>query len=384
MRIIRNLLFVTFPVLIVLIIIAELIMSKFFPVADPYERFKNKYGNLFIPSAMPSNARYTLYSDEGLPGMDSVMLHSTNNVGFRGDSLISPKPIDEKRIFIIGGSTAQCLYIDDSKTLNRILQNELQKTYPQHTLKVYAAAKSGDASDEHLAMLTHRIIHMQPDIIILFSGINDMRKTIQGYDYLHLTEQKAYSPRYVYLAATRFQLGRRLYYLFKRPGKEEIREMIPLRTNYRKLFQIQQQTPVSDSIPSVNTQPYGENLRSMAGICRANGVKLVFMPNQSTWNSAADTSMSRQHWLLTCGGVTYKEEYLSAALDTLNQQMKYISNEQLMNLFDLPSVMPKTSRYFYDDCHFNVNGAAEAGKKLATYLTETNLLADSVSTFEYK
>lgn len=384
MRIIKNLLVITLPVLIVLIVLAELIMRTFFPVADPYSRFKNKVEYPFIPSQMPFNARYTLYSNEGLTGMDSVISHTTNNVGFRGDPLIIPKPLSETRIIIIGGSTAQCLYIDDAKSLNKVLQNELQESYPARNVKVYAAAKSGDASDEHLAMLTHRIAHLQPDLVILFSGINDLRKTIQRYDYLHLTPVKTYSPRNIFLAATSFQIGRRLYYLLSRPDDEATRESVPLHTNYRQLFGIQQATAMSDSIPYINTDAYGENLTSIAGICRANGVKIVFMPNQGTWNSKVDTAIGRQHWLLTCGGIRYKEEYLSAALDTFNQRMKVIANEQHINLFDLPSVMPKTSRYFYDDCHFNVNGAEEAAKKLAVYLAESNLLTDSVSTFPYK
>lgn len=384
MRIIKNLLMITLPVLIVLIVVAELIMRKFFPVADPYDRFKNKVEYPFIPSQMPFNATYTLYSNEGLRGMDSVMTHTTNNVGFRGDSLIIPKPSNEVRIFIIGGSTAQCLYIDDSKSLNKVLQDELQKSYPALKVKVYAAAKSGDASDEHLAMLTHRIVHLQPDLVILFSGINDLRKTIQRYDYLHLTPVKNFFPRNIFLAATNFQVGRHLYYLFKRPGDEETREAVPFHTNYRQLFNIQQAVPVSDSVPYINADAYAENLASIAGVCRANGVKIIFVPNQSTWNSMVDKAIGRQHWLLTCGGIRYREDYLAAALDSFNQKMHELGDKQHVKVFDLPSALPKSSEYFYDDCHFNVYGAREAGTRLSAYLVKTNVLADSVSTFQYK
>jgi len=378
MRIIKNLVVITLPVLIVIMFLAEIVLRNFFPVNDPFERFKNRYENPFIPSQMPAHAKYRFTSDEDLQAMDTAMNYTTNNVGFRGDSLEIPKPAGEMRIFIIGGSTTQCLYIDDAKSMNRVLQTSLRETFPGRNIKVYSAAKSGDATAEHLAMLSQRIIQMQPDMVIVFSGINDLRKSIQRYDHLHTGAIKQYSPRYLFLAATDFQMGRRMYYLFRRKEKEEERELIPLKTNYNELFRIQQQTPESDSTPYINAQPYSVNLNSIAGICLANDVPLVFVPNQSTWNSKTDTAMRTRHWLLTCGKVRYKEEYLERGLDVFNDTMRAISERKNISLFDLPKVMPGSGYYFYDDCHFNNNGSIAAGKMLAIFITPL------VSTFKYK
>lgn len=378
MRIIKNLLLITLPVLMLVILLLEIILRKFFPVDDPFARFKNRYENPFIPSQMPANVRYRFTSDEQMPAMDKVMYYTTNNVGFRGDSLVIPKPADETRIFIIGGSTAQCLYIDDSKSLDHVLQKELQQQFPGRTIKVYSAAKSGDATAEHIAMLSQRIIHMQPDMVIVFCGFNDLRKSIQRYDYMHLGAMKQYSPRYIYMAATQLQVGRRLYYLIKSPPEEDIREKIPLATNYRELFALQQQTPESDAIPYINAQPYSLNLNTIAGICSANGVPLVLMPNQSTWNSLADTSMRNKHWLLTVGKIRYREEYLQKGLEVFNDTMRAVATRNNVPLFDLPKIMPASGEYFYDDCHFNNNGSITAAKTLAAFIST------SVSTFPYK
>ena len=378
MRIIKNLLLVTVPVLIVIIFLAELILRKFFAVEDPFFRFKNRYDQSYIPSQMPAHARYRLSSDEGLPDMDTAITYTTNNVGFRGDSLVIPKPAEETRIFIIGGSTAQCLYIDDTKSIDRVLQNELQQVFPARKIKVYSAAKSGDATAEHIAMLSQRIIHLQPDMVIVFSGVNDLRKSIQKYDHLHLDVIRQYSPAYIFLAATDYQLGRRLYYLLKRPGNEEIRESVPLQTNYKELFRIQQETPESDSIPYINAQPYSVNLSTIAGICAANQVPLVFMPNQSTWNSITDTAMKNRHWLLTCGKVRYKEQFMNIGLQIFNDTMKAVCERKNIPMFNLPEVIPPSGCYFYDDCHFNNKGSITTGKMLAAYITPL------VSTIKYK
>jgi lysophospholipase L1-like esterase len=383
MRIIKNLLLVTLPVLIILIIITELLLREYLPVADPFERFKNRYDNSFIPSQMPANVHYRFTSNEGLKNMDTAMSYSTNNVGFRGDSLVMPKPEGEVRIFLIGGSTAQCLYIDDAKSINSVMQHELQAIYANRSIKVYTAAKSGDASAEHLAMLAHRIIHMQPDMVVVFAGINDLRKSVQKYDAMHLRSQKLYTPKHIYLAATDFQVGRRLYYLLKNPKEEEIRETIPMQTNYRQLFKIQAATPEHDSIPHINASPYAVNLRSIAGVCRENKVPLVFMPNQSTWNSA---DLQGGHWLLTCGGIRYREDHMQNGLRVFNDSMKNIAAGANIPFVDMPGAMPPTSEYFYDDCHFTTLGSVTCGRLLAGFIINNKLIdtARSVSTFKYK
>ncbi len=42
-----------------------------------------------------------------------------------------------------------------------------------------------------------------------------------------------------------------------------------------------------------------------------------------------------------------------------------------MPLYDLPAHLTKSSDFFYDDVHFNVRGAREAGEGLATLMLAT-------------
>ena len=65
--------------------------------------------------------------------MKGPNVFTTNNMGFRGDELTMPKPANEFRIFMVGGSTTECLYLDDSKALTRVLQNELNPAAAQQS-----------------------------------------------------------------------------------------------------------------------------------------------------------------------------------------------------------------------------------------------------------
>lgn len=138
-------------------------------------------------------------------------------MGFRGDNLVTPNPFNEFRIFMIGGSTTECLSLDDSQSINAVLQHYLQEHVNSDiSIKVYNAGKSGDASDDHISIVAHRIVHLEPDMIIVFSGINDLTRSIYNYDYLHYVKTSRKQMPIFRFLATEFQIPRRLYYLMNR------------------------------------------------------------------------------------------------------------------------------------------------------------------------
>ena len=375
MKKLKNFLLITVPVILICLVVVEFILRKWFWVPNPYDRFKYRVYNPFVPSAFPPNMKLVCTSNEGLPGLEKQMAFTTNNLGFRGDSLIIPKPVNEFRIFLVGGSTAECLYIDDSKSLNTVLQKELNDRHGLKNVKVYNSGKSGDGSPEYMATLSQKIIHLQPDLVIVFAGINDLMRSVQNYDYAHLQPTIDTARRNtLYHLATQLQIARRIYYTFKPYEPEEQRQLLQLNSNYTRLVSDMQKVPVSDSMPLVNGSAFERNLRSITGICGTNNVQLVFMTNQSTWNSQVDSTAKKFHWALVKGKVRYSEQNMDRSLDSLNGVTRKVAASQMVPLFDLADSIPKSTQYFYDDCHFNVAGARFAGEKLAAFLAEEILL----------
>jgi hypothetical protein len=138
--------------LIVGTLLVETFLAVFAPVPDPYKKYKYFSLNQFIRSEFPIDYRMVTEVEPGLAGIKGENKFSTNNMGFRGDYLVRPKPKDEFRIFMLGGSTTECIYLDDSQSINAVLQNEL-RTMTDKSAKVYNAGKSGDASDDHYQCL---------------------------------------------------------------------------------------------------------------------------------------------------------------------------------------------------------------------------------------
>ena len=81
-------------------------------------------------------------------------------------------------------------------------------------------------------MIVHRIIQLQPDMIILFAGINDLTRSVNNYDYLHYIQTGPLDRfRQLRYLATESQIVRRFYYLFNRPSENITQVFQEIRKN---------------------------------------------------------------------------------------------------------------------------------------------------------
>src|SRR5437870_8412492 len=341
------------------LLIAELGLRLVAPVPDPTE--SDKRFRHYIVSQWAPYTHWIISVEEGLPGVSGIIRFNTNNMGFRGSDLVIPKPPDEFRIFMVGGSTTECFILDDSQAINAVLQNELGKLeHSGRTIKVYNAGRAGDKTVDHIAMIAHRLVHLEPDMIIVFAGINDLRP----YDYLHLynkqRERLSFS-RLVVLASTEFQVPRRLYYLLSRYQRPF--GAVTAVSHVKEMVRIRRKAPLANEIPADNTAPYRDNLITIAGVARAHGVRLVYMTQQETWNSRVDPQVEQWQWGLydPGAGKTYRADLEDTALEALNDVMRQVAVNQQIPLYDLRKILPQSTEFFMDDAHFNVRGAQAAG-----------------------
>lgn len=364
------------------LIAVEAALKTFFPYPDPFAADKTKSVVNYIPSYYPEHFRMKTYVEEGLPGVQGTTAFSINNKGFRGDTLRDPKPADELRVFVVGGSTTECRVLDDSQDLCRVLQTELIQHFSgRSNIKVYNAGKSGDKTYDHVAMISQRIVHLQPDLIVLFAGINDLIASINGVDYLHYDaeqpEQQSLGPLLEY-AATEFQIPRRVFAAinkFSHKSNRELFQEIEKRTKYRRLARGRKEMPVSNDPPRVDLAHYRENLSTIIGMAKANRVPLALMTQASTWNSKIDAAAADWHWMgLAFEKETYQEDKLDEALELYNDVMRRLAANSRVALLDLPKLMPKSLEFFYDDCHFNVKGAETTASLLADFLIHEGLV----------
>jgi lysophospholipase L1-like esterase len=357
---------------------AELFLQLFHPIPDPLLPMKQAarvpwHGSPYVPSAYPPHYLKHVHAEPGLLGIDTLpRTFSTDNLGFRGDSLGTPKPAGEVRVFMVGGSTTECVFLDDREAVTRRLQDRLRAAYPGLDVRVYGAGKSGDRSWDHVAMVSQRIAHLQPDVIVVFAGVNDLFAGANGRDYLlRDTAQPPSLKALVAQAATEFQLPR----LVVRATSRYDPSQVDIRSEYRRLSARTRALPLADGPPRENVGPYEENLRTLVGIARAQGARLVFMTQATTWNSR-DPRPSEWHWMVGTR-VRYREADLDAAMERYNDAMRRAAAASGTPVFDLARSIPKSAEFFYDDVHFNVAGADRAAALLARFIVDRGVVSPS-------
>ena len=374
--------------IIVAALVSEVALRIASPVANPYEQIERLKPqiNQYIRFEYPRHYAALTEAEPGLPGLSGAHHFTTNNMGFRGDSLPDPKPPQEFRIFMVGGSTTECFYLDDDQDMARVVQRELSAVAPTGSvIRVYNAGLSGAASDDHVATISQRLVHFEPDMIVVFSGINDLLRSIYNYDYRHYIEyHPAYRKPWYKRWPMKLQITRRLFLLKQRfkADSRRLQEQRPLKSNYAALVGLQRSIPESDAAPRVDEASYATNLRSIVGIARANHVRVVFLTQQTTWNSRVDHEARNYHWMryragapgVAGAGITFRESVMDAAMERLNDTMRAVAAEDSVPLYDLARLLPKSLEYFYDDCHFNVAGAATAGKGIAQFMVAHRLV----------
>lgn len=366
---------VAIVVTIVMVVAAELLLGWLAPFPDPY--LGEKRVSPYVPSAHLPNLELGIEIEEGLPGVDPVHpgrvnVFSTNGWGFRGDELAVPKPPGEVRVFVVGGSTTENNALDDSQDMSRRLQEWLQRVEAEaggdRVWKVYNAGKSGDRSYDHLAMVSQRIAHLEPDVIVIFAGINDLMAGLFGVDYTLRVPVEMTRERLLRLLASESQLFRRTHAVarrFLRRSPREIQQTIAFRTNYAEKAELQRGYPVVDETPPADTPAYARNLRSIAAVGRAAGARVVFMTQATTWSAPPGAEVVRWHWMRLRDGRTWSLASMDAAMRRYNDAMRAVAASEGLPLVDLPAHVEPTVGYFFDDCHFNVAGARAAADVLA-------------------
>jgi len=127
---------------------AEILLRLLAPLPDPYARFKLNSPPKPISREFPLNFLLETEVEPGLPGIPARRgRFTTSNVAFRGGFLARPKPAAEYRVFMVRGSTTECLYLDATEALAFVLQEELnQRLGGKGQWRPYGAGQTGHIS----------------------------------------------------------------------------------------------------------------------------------------------------------------------------------------------------------------------------------------------
>jgi len=124
------------------------------------------------PSRIPG-VRYELIPGaSGLtPGQSEVV--RVNRLGFRGPEVEAAKPPDTYRIAVLGDSIGFGRTLKEEEVFPYLLPRLLAEHAPGRNYEVINASLSGRDTWEEVAVLEHRLLDLNPDLVIIQVCLND-------------------------------------------------------------------------------------------------------------------------------------------------------------------------------------------------------------------
>jgi lysophospholipase L1-like esterase len=328
-----------------------------------------------------------------MPGITGPSRYVINQDGFRGDSL--PHDDTTYKILAIGGSTTECVYLDETETWPYLLQQSLST---MSKVWVGNAGRSGLNTKNHIVQLAHLSKYRSLDAIIMLLGVNDfMQRLAKGADYqpflgVDALPQSDYEilmsqtfftwpgadnrePFFKRLAV--YRLSRELRYRYQRTTPRRLVQDVDgavyevWRANRR------QASSITSRLPDLSSalEEYRRNIKTLVRIAAQRRLRLILATQPYLWRSDLNEHDQALLWL---GGVgRYQEEpgheyysidALAEGMDQYNRQLLALCRTERLECIDLEKETPKETTMFFDDVHFTEEGSRHVAKVISSYL----------------
>jgi lysophospholipase L1-like esterase len=288
-----------------------------------------------------------------------------NSLGFRGDEFERTKPPHTVRIAALGASTTFCAEVSDNhKTWPHRLQEKLAEAHPGVRFEVINTAVGGYTAAENLRNLTHRVLPLDPDLVIYYEGNNEIVKDTQqlAFDRGLLTSG---NPRSLVRTVSGYSL------LFDLAYKN-----LAIVARRRTASAAQTIDRVPPDLPNHFIGQLDEMRRTLA----PRDIPLVlstfivkFRRNQpgETRIANADVEFYYMPWMSIDGMLDAMDTYNQAILD-------YAARNRLPVVDDRESVSPD-AEHFSDAMHFVDKGAEAMADRFFRYLRTSDELQHAVA-----
>jgi lysophospholipase L1-like esterase len=297
----------------------------------------------------------------GLPGVRGIQHVTTDLKGFRVTKSIDYQRPAPYRIFAIGASTTEQMFLDDRNTWTHQLQVNLEKDVPG--IEVINTGLSGTRSSQNYAVFAD-ILKYHPDMVIFNVGMNDA--------YYHiLTHFDMFYP----YSFDRTALGRSLrHYLeywtasVEEPNQKE-NVLVVNGSDFAYKQNSLARSTVKQFRPNMVSDSYAANIDKFIRICETAPFACVFMTQPTGYRDAATDDFKRGFWM-TPAEARYTLDFQSMVhiSKLYNDFIVQIGDAHGIPVIDLVKDIQPSYDYLYDDAHFNLNGAKEIGRILADRL----------------
>ena len=375
----KNLL-IAFISLLASLLLGELVLKVFLPPQKTFQVLKPNLHHSFS-----TDPKYC-------PGIYETSNYITNSLGMRADELTSDY---SDYIFTIGGSTTECLFLDQDEAWPAILEKGLgKKTW------VGNIGQSGRGSRHHLLQVRY-LLDQHPEVktVIMMLGINDFAKRLkQGNSYKYLDHSsnefvkdalgitfrkypeslrfEVYDPnRAFYKQTAIWRLLRKLKdrYLLRSRQKQVGGQHQEKGCEGLKEVRAKRQAgkPYIEELPDMSDglREYRNNLIYISEQCKKRNVRLILITQATMWSEDVSIELQDLWWFLQSDGPRYYGPAAAAkGIKMYNDVTLDVCRAENIECIDIAKTFPKDTSVFYDDLHFNEQGAQRVADEILKHL----------------
>jgi lysophospholipase L1-like esterase len=296
---------------------------------------------------------YTSYTlTEGYTSRDGKNRH--NALGYRGKEVTREKAPGVFRILVLGGSTTYETSVEDWRlSTPEVLERILGERYGRSEVEVVNAGCGGWNSWESLVDLEFRGLALQPDLVVIYCGTNDVHTR--------------------FVPPARY---RRDNTGFRKPWQEDsgwwhhstVLHGIAVKLKLARRNSVAARTEVPEEEDedefdwegSLDANPptfFADNLDDMIVLSKSHGAAVLMVT--FAWCGSKDDYASTPHY--------------QRGFRETNAVIRAAAEKHQVPLFDYASVMPVDPSFWSDGRHVNEQGAQRKAELYAAFLAENCL-----------
>ncbi|MEO8396021.1 MAG: GDSL-type esterase/lipase family protein [Chloroflexota bacterium] len=285
-----------------------------------------------------------------------------NQLGYRGDEIELPKPAGVYRIVALGDSSTYGSYVPYDKTYPYDLEQVLRDQYGYKHVEVINAGVTNYTSWNMLTDLAFRISELQPDLVIVYAGWNDLDAREQSPDcysapspFLGLDPRRDLRAQPADLSPS--ALVRLLATSFGWMQNPALVDKTVVESRISCSPQVVAEIPQN---LQANPPVYFErNLREMIGVAQSLEIKLMFMSQAYNAN------------------IAYFPEFRRPAIIEHNAITARVAQENGALFFDYAAIAPTDKDSWIDVAHLTVSGNQAMAQDIAQYLIDQKVIPEA-------
>jgi len=309
----------------------------------------------------------------------------TNAWGFRGAVLAREKPEGARRIFVLGGSTVFSGPIPLAETWPEVLAEKLRARHPGRAVEMQNAAAEWHTSQHSLIKLLTQILDLEPDLVLVYHGINDLGRslvpdlfavgTYRGdYGHFHGPVARLARPGELTWPFVRIRLG----YCFSDLLYHRVRVAGPAGDGVhglRTAFFPKAEPVRIEAWPSL--EAFERNLRDLVALCRGRGIDVVLASQPHLYRDDLTEAERELLWTPISHQQGGRRPDLASMIEGMarcNATSRRVAEETGVGFVDLAAGVPQTTEYLWDDVHYTSKACARIAELFDEHLASTGVL----------